>query len=710
MDSSALFAALLLVLAACWLGIWRIERLISGVFGWRALWEATPLDDCPELEYKPLPNKGHIRLIALLPSSNPAWELHCTLQSTPLLGRPKVRYEALSYAWGDPVFSQKLFCDTRQHAHPADTQFSKTTFCGQVHSTHFKITVSLHAALLALRSTKRVRYLWADAICINQKDDLEKNGQIQQMRHIYMEAARVIVWLGGRHDYGDKILQFLEKLTTWKPDSIMVGRSIDAAIKNRLESIFKAERVDLLEKFFQRAWFSRRWIIQELTLSTHATMICEATQIDWLKFANAVNILFERRSRFGSIDPVLTSLQMIRLLQRGIYSSRTSQTDERQKMTYDGTERRARVDTLDLLIFFNVNECSDERDRIYALLGISQQMALAENSYTLGLTPNYQLSPPIVYFNFAKSCLCGLPRLDILHCAGTTRAAGDGTSIPSWIPDWRFPLLFKPFVNVPWFKAGIGEDRMSFEVNSIDHSLALNGLLLDSVKTVGDVVREPLDPQSLGSQLLKWKAIINQKLSKKFYLTHERTEEAFALTLIADLAIPGVFHRQNTLHERFPLQEECRGTDPTQYHIVDNSEVSQEQRRKEYLRGYRYRYLNDVCYTSQFQDSDFAEQYAVLARETMQGRSFFTTGKGYLGIGPGDTKAGDIIAVFFGARNPFVLRPSVNEDGSRYWLLGDSYVHGFMHGMALRMPSLRKRRRILSTKPVSDSHDTFILS
>jgi hypothetical protein len=35
-----------------------------------------------------------------------------------------------------------------------------------------------------------------DAICINQKDNDEKNNQLPIMADIYRQASRVIVWLG----------------------------------------------------------------------------------------------------------------------------------------------------------------------------------------------------------------------------------------------------------------------------------------------------------------------------------------------------------------------------------------------------------------------------------------------------------------------------------------------------------------------------------
>ena len=61
---------------------------------------------------------------------------------------------------------------------------------------------------------------------------------------------------------------------------------------------------------------------------------------------------------------------------------------------------------------------------------------------------------------------------------------------------------------------------------------------------------------------------------------------------------------------------------------------------------------------------------------TWSGR-FFITAQGLLGIGPEAMKANDKIAVFLGARSPFVIRPL---DGGDLALVGDAFVLGLMHG------------------------------
>jgi hypothetical protein len=58
------------------------------------------------------------------------------------------------------------------------------------------IASNLHAALLRLRGATEVRILWADAVCIDQTNDPEKNHQVGIMGDIYKATKECIVWLG----------------------------------------------------------------------------------------------------------------------------------------------------------------------------------------------------------------------------------------------------------------------------------------------------------------------------------------------------------------------------------------------------------------------------------------------------------------------------------------------------------------------------------
>ena len=126
---------------------------------------------CSFYQYSPLPSEKFIRILELHPG-HASENIDCTLHQTELDNAPK--YEAISYAWGDLENKINVLCD------------------GKI----IMVTQNLKDALLRFRLKDRSRIVWADAICINQNDVVEKGSQVKLMNRIYGNATTVCVWLG----------------------------------------------------------------------------------------------------------------------------------------------------------------------------------------------------------------------------------------------------------------------------------------------------------------------------------------------------------------------------------------------------------------------------------------------------------------------------------------------------------------------------------
>ncbi|KAF2433213.1 hypothetical protein EJ08DRAFT_95184 [Tothia fuscella] len=61
----------------------------------------------------------------------------------------------------------------------------------------------------------------------------------------------------------------------------------------------------------------------------------------------------------------------------------------------------------------------------------------------------------------------------------------------------------------------------------------------------------------------------------------------------------------------------------------------------------------------------------------LRNRRPFISVKGYVGLGPVDTQAGDLVVIFLGGKFPYILRP--NKTGT-YALVGEAYVQCVMYG------------------------------
>jgi hypothetical protein len=99
-----------------------------------------------------------IRLIVLHPSRDKAATVQCKIIHTaPRLAQDIYDpYTALSYVWGDSNNRTTISVD----GHP------------------LQVTRSLECALRHLRDERGTLDVWADGVCINQKDDAEKGKQV----------------------------------------------------------------------------------------------------------------------------------------------------------------------------------------------------------------------------------------------------------------------------------------------------------------------------------------------------------------------------------------------------------------------------------------------------------------------------------------------------------------------------------------------------
>ncbi|KAF2030173.1 HET-domain-containing protein, partial [Setomelanomma holmii] len=114
-----------------------------------------------------------IRVVELLPREQDA---PVTCRLTECYGATFDDLEAFSYVWGAPVLTEPWLT--------------------VVTDAVISLTENLSHALQALRYQHQSRYLWVDAICINQLDTTEKSHQVQNIGRIYEHASTVIVWLG----------------------------------------------------------------------------------------------------------------------------------------------------------------------------------------------------------------------------------------------------------------------------------------------------------------------------------------------------------------------------------------------------------------------------------------------------------------------------------------------------------------------------------
>jgi hypothetical protein len=176
------------------------------------------------------------------------------------------KFEALSYVWGEPSFTHDI----------------------EIGRAKLPITQRLDNALRRFRNVDQTRLLWVDAVCINQHDYIERGHQVFGMPEIYRNAQTTIAWLGdGDESTSWAIQKLVELAADSSPRSLRImGTSTPTAEAREVISAAGG-----LEVFYQNAWFTRLWIVQEAVLAASVKLYLGDAQLEWDVFESTTNLI-----------------------------------------------------------------------------------------------------------------------------------------------------------------------------------------------------------------------------------------------------------------------------------------------------------------------------------------------------------------------------------------------------------------------------------
>ncbi|PSN61754.1 HET-domain-containing protein, partial [Corynespora cassiicola Philippines] len=267
--------------------------------------------------YERLDTHRNIRILLLAPSVDHSSPLCFTFEDIDIINADD-QYEAISYVWGVPLFSHRIYQNDDLD------QF-------------LRITKSLHDALTRFRHPTMTRRLWADGICINQADDAEKASQIPLMRQIYQRASKVLVWLGEGSAESSAIFNHISR----------ISRQSSPEVGDIPEETWQA-----FSSFLDIPYFSRRWIVQEMALNLDVILSCGKREMTWVRLCTALDKLLRLGDKHKDHVVGYGRLEQIHHLWK--------------YWTFDGSSDQE-TEMLSLLNNLDHCLCSDERDIIYAI-------------------------------------------------------------------------------------------------------------------------------------------------------------------------------------------------------------------------------------------------------------------------------------------------------------------------------------------------------
>ncbi|KAE9369095.1 heterokaryon incompatibility, partial [Stipitochalara longipes BDJ] len=163
-------------------------------------------------------------------------------------------YEAISYTWGNANLREHIW----------------------VNGKALNVPKSCYTILSNRSSVWKPQLLWIDAVCINQKDEDEKNTQVPLMRDIYTKAFIVSVCLQTSEAPEEAIPQ-LHEMTEAIYASDMVLElayrdlktvSSELEVYRQYYQSIRMPRWLAFQALVRNPWFTRIWVVQEVALAS----------------------------------------------------------------------------------------------------------------------------------------------------------------------------------------------------------------------------------------------------------------------------------------------------------------------------------------------------------------------------------------------------------------------------------------------------------
>lgn len=354
------------------------------------------------------------------------------------------RYGAISYVWGNPQ-------DTVKIRVKSDTDSRVGTL---------SITKSLEAALKRIRRRKVKSIIWADGICINQTDVLERGHQVRLMRSIYAQANLVHVWLGPRsHEFtnmtAQRAFQLLQNLK----------------VKSKIEEIYQGiagiddEVCEILSRILDRPWFRRIWILQEIGVARAAIFYYGGACIDRTALYRACYIIGTYNMDHPAIATLKAPIIWIRNLETHFH--------------FNGSKSLPMMSKFDLFDLARPCAATDPRDMIYALMG--HPIFDTDNGEDF-LPIDYSHSREFVYTELELKLLRE-PRNPLQLLSLVKHNASRGLCrdrLPSWVPAWDVKSPMKALGNSTRTFTASKSLQQTF-IASVD-GLCIQGYSVDTIE------------------------------------------------------------------------------------------------------------------------------------------------------------------------------------------------------------------------------------
>ncbi|KAF3484425.1 HET domain protein [Arthroderma uncinatum] len=338
-------------------------------------------------------------------------------------------------------------------------------------------------------------WLWVDQICINQADPDERSFQVDLMHRIYHDAEFTLIWLGREDGYTKRAAELIPRFA--KAGNQFIDSAILPYAQNSTE-LHASEGVpyisegewDALAALFQRQYFRRLWIVQEIILSGIVLAYCGGVEIPWRLFCITAQMLHYHQQKLGTE----VSAKYVPLNEggRGIEQPIVQLLEWQDRFGPNPPPDKQRVASLENLIFDTWHfHATDPRDKIYGIYGLLNKKAQSGEGSEVRWRTDYTKPVEQVYAEATKRIILDAGELRILS-AVLDHSWRKIESLPSWTPDYSvtWTNMMSSYSNAA---GNLPIPTPLIELSEPWGHLTVQGLQIDMVLGIGKTTSGPAD-------------------------------------------------------------------------------------------------------------------------------------------------------------------------------------------------------------------------
>ncbi|VUC33477.1 unnamed protein product [Clonostachys rosea] len=623
----------------------------------------------------------------------------------------------------------------------------------RINGTLIPLSDTLFNAIRVLRPRQGVEnaplVIWIDALCINQLSISERSQQVQIMGEIYSLSRQVHVWMNGltyycrdqtgeswtftgdnadydtlwseyckhfnfaegstdrasiispsRHDQIDLFMAWifrelangthLTEITAFLP-ALCLDRIWPSLLKHHILS------------FFWDRWFYRLWVVQEAALAPVGRLHFGSVSIPLETMISAAsNYRFHLHNQCCKVAG---------LSRDAIDQNLASLLDSFHELGELRQNLSSKPTVLELALQLMKRNATQPHDLVYALLGLASS----------DIVPDYEVCIAHLFVAVSEEHIRRRHNLLPLSFGGARRST-KLKDLPSWVVDLSIPKTRTDpnpkaldwLAQITHFSAS-GNLGQEAQLTVIDRQLFLRGIYVDRIQATSHQIRfdgsgspnlftlcdcDLVDEQISHNELHKSQPVtswISPELREAPYPRCGTRINAWWRTLLRDHGWgSGKTQRATDRHlSTIAILNEfwATGQDDCSENVSNHLEKSVGVDMSYFKSGASE---NDILSNSLLIPT--IHEHLI---DTLRKRKVFLTEEGYLGIATREILKQDEIFILPGSPVPIVLRPtnlpsSTRPQDTRYKVVGDCFIHGFMDGEVIKGSNFKMQDLVIS--------------